>query len=63
MIDEQRKALDKNERKRQYLGDIQRYLADQEYSTTGPTTTLTVATQPWVKNFYFETDYGRIPGL
>jgi len=58
MIDKQRVTVDKAERKKLIL-DIQRYIAEKEYyvqSIIGP---ATVATQPWVKGFYYESDYGR----
>ena len=58
MMDKQAKTLDKAERKKQ-IYEIQRYLADKEYYVIGPTGATTVAAQPWVKGFYYESDYGR----
>jgi peptide/nickel transport system substrate-binding protein len=58
MMDKQAKTLDKAERKK-LIYDIQRYLAEKVYYAIGPTGQATVAAQPWVKGFYFESDYGR----
>lgn len=58
MMDKQAKMLDKAERKK-LIYDIQRYLAEKEYYVIGPTGATTVAAQPWVKGFYYESDYGR----
>jgi ABC-type transport system substrate-binding protein len=58
MIDKELVTLDKTERKK-LIDDIQRYLAEQEYYVQGPVGNVTIATQPWVKGFYYETDYGR----
>lgn len=58
MIDKELVTLDKAERKK-IIDDIQRYLAEQEYYVMGPVGNVTIATQPWVKGFYYETDYGR----
>jgi peptide/nickel transport system substrate-binding protein len=58
MIDKQAKTLDKADRKNQ-IYEIQRYLAEKQYYVIGPTGTTTIAAQPWVKGFYYESDYGR----
>jgi len=58
MLEKQAKTLDKADRKKQIL-DIQRYLAEKQYYVFGAGGTTIVATQPWVKNFNFQTDYGR----
>lgn len=58
MISQQRKTLDRAERQK-LVNDIQRYLAEQMYYVPGTTGDLSVATQPWVKDFFLETDFGR----
>ncbi|MBI5880180.1 MAG: ABC transporter substrate-binding protein [Chloroflexi bacterium] len=58
MIVKQRMTLDKTERKNQ-LYEIQRYLAEQQYYVIGTVGMQMQSLQPWVKNFYYETDYGR----
>ncbi len=58
MIAQQRKMLDRTERKK-LIDDIQRYLAEQMYYVPGTTGDLSVAIQPWVKDFILETDFGR----
>jgi peptide/nickel transport system substrate-binding protein len=59
MIDKQRITLDQAERKKQ-IDDIQRYLADQMYYVTYPASQVTAVSQPWVKDFYWETDFGLV---
>ncbi len=58
MIAQQRKVLDRMERKK-LIDEIQRYLAEQMYYVPGTTGDLAVAIQPWVKDFFLETDFGR----
>ncbi|HET8630227.1 MAG TPA: ABC transporter substrate-binding protein [Thermomicrobiales bacterium] len=58
MLEQQMTTLDKTERKK-IIFDIQRYLGEQQYYVIGPVGTTTVAYQPWVKNFYYQSDYGR----
>jgi peptide/nickel transport system substrate-binding protein len=58
MIEKQMKTLDKADRKKQ-IDDIQRYLAEKQYYVFGSGAVTTIATQPWVKNFNYQTDYGR----
>jgi peptide/nickel transport system substrate-binding protein len=58
MIEKQMKTLDKEDRKKQ-IYDIQRYLAEKQYFVFGAGANTTIATQPWVKNFNYQTDYGR----
>ena len=60
MIEQQKVELDANKRK-QEINAIQQYIGDQEYYVQGPDGLATVAAQPWVKNFYWETDYANIP--
>jgi peptide/nickel transport system substrate-binding protein len=58
MIDKETKTLDKAARK-QLINDIQRYLAEKQYYVQAPVGQTTVAVQPWVKGFFYESDYGR----
>lgn len=58
MIDKQRVTLDRAERKKILL-DIQRYLAEKEYIAISGIGNTTVAYQPWVKDYFLQTDYGR----
>ncbi|HEX5504518.1 MAG TPA: ABC transporter substrate-binding protein [Thermomicrobiales bacterium] len=58
MIEQQMTTLDKTARKK-IIFDIQRYLGEQQYYVIGPAGPTTVARQPWVKNFYYQSDYGR----
>ncbi|MFN8540483.1 MAG: ABC transporter substrate-binding protein [Thermomicrobiales bacterium] len=58
MIEKQAKTLDKADRKKQIL-DIQRYLAEKQYYVFGASGATIIGTQPWVKNFNYQTDYGR----
>lgn len=58
MIEKQMKTLDKGDRKKQIL-EIQRYLGEKQYYVFGAGANTTIATQPWVKNFNYQTDYGR----
>ena len=58
MIEKEMVTLDKAQRKQQ-IDDIQRYLAEKEYYAVGPIGQTTVAAQPWVKDLFFESDYGR----
>ena len=58
MIEKETATLDKAARKT-LLFDIQRYLGDKQYYVIGPTGAVNVATQPWVKNFFYQDDYGH----
>jgi len=58
MLETQAKMLDKAERKKLIL-DIQRYLGEQQYYVIGPVNNVVIARQPWVKGFYYQSDYGR----
>ncbi len=58
MIEKETATLDKAARKTLLL-DIQRYLGDKQYYVIGPTGAVNVATQPWVKNFFYQDDYGN----
>jgi len=58
MIEKQMKSLDKADRKKQ-IDEIQRYLAEKQYYVFGASGLTTIATQPYVKNFNYQTDYGR----
>jgi peptide/nickel transport system substrate-binding protein len=58
MVEKQSVTLDKAERKK-IIFDIQRYTGEQQYYVIGPTGPTTIATQPWVKNFNYESDYAR----
>ncbi len=58
MLEKQAVTLDKTERKK-IIFDIQRYTGDQQYYVIGPIGPTTIATQPWVKNFNYESDYAR----
>ncbi|MBV8085291.1 MAG: ABC transporter substrate-binding protein [Chloroflexi bacterium] len=60
MIEQQKIELDSAKRK-QEINAIQQYIGEQEYYVQGPDGLATVAAQPWVKNFYWETDYANIP--
>ena len=58
MIETQAKTLDKAQRKK-VIFDIQRYLGDQQFYVLGAVGNTTLVAQPWVKNFNYESDYGR----
>lgn len=58
MIEKETATLDKAARKT-LLFDIQRYLGDKQYYVIGPTGSVNIATQPWVKNFFYQDDYGH----
>ena len=58
MIEKQRMTLDKAARKA-LIYDIQRYLGGQQFYVMGVAGNTVIATQPRVKNFFYETDYGR----
>jgi peptide/nickel transport system substrate-binding protein len=58
MIEKQSQTLDKAQRKQQ-INDIQRYLGEKQYYVIGPVGPTTIAYQPWVKNFYYASDYAR----
>ncbi len=58
MIEKQGQTLDKGERKN-LIFDIQRYISEQQFYVIGPVGQTTVATQPWVKNFNYQSDYAR----
>jgi peptide/nickel transport system substrate-binding protein len=57
MIEQQMKALDRSDRKKQIF-DIQRYLAEQMYYPPHAAGVRTAALQPAVKDFYPRSDYG-----
>ena len=58
MIEKQRMTIDKAARKA-LIYDIQRYLGGQQFYVMGVAGNTVIATQPRVKNFFYETDYGR----
>jgi peptide/nickel transport system substrate-binding protein len=58
MVEGQMKTLDRAERKK-IIFDIQRYLGEQQYYVIAPSGNSSIARQPWVKNFNYESDYGR----
>jgi len=58
MIEKQMRTVDRAERKK-VISDIQRYLAEKQYYAVGPIGNVTVAVQPWVKDFFPQSDYGR----
>jgi peptide/nickel transport system substrate-binding protein len=58
MIEKQMTTIDKAARKA-LIFDIQRYIGEQQYYVQGPVGNTTIATQPWVKNFNYQSDYGR----
>lgn len=58
MIDKQRVTIDRAERKK-ILVQIQQYLAEKEYVGISGIGNTTVAYYPWVKDYFYETDYGR----
>ncbi|MDQ6601405.1 MAG: ABC transporter substrate-binding protein [Chloroflexota bacterium] len=58
MVEKQAITLDKSARKAMIL-DIQRYTGEQQYYVFGVAGNTTIATQPWVKNFFYESDYAR----
>lgn len=58
MLEKQAVTLDKAARKT-LISDIQRYVGEQCYYAFGSTAENVIVTQPWVKNFNFQTDYGR----
>ncbi len=58
MLDKQAATLDKAERKKQIF-DLQRYLGEKQYYVMGVAGNTTIARQPWVQNFNYQSDYGR----
>jgi peptide/nickel transport system substrate-binding protein len=58
MIEQQMRTVDKAKRKA-LLHDIQRYLAEQMYYPPGTAGVVTAAVQPWVKNYFYISDYGQ----
>ncbi|MBI3536087.1 MAG: ABC transporter substrate-binding protein [Chloroflexi bacterium] len=58
MIEKQRATVDRAERIK-LVYDIQRYLAEKQYIVIGPIGNVTVAYQPWVKDYFPQSDYGR----
>lgn len=58
MIEKQAVTLDKTERKQQIF-EIQRYLGEKQYMVMGATGNTYIGILPRVKNFYYESDYGR----
>lgn len=58
MIEKQRVAIDRAERKKILL-DIQQYLAEKAYIVISGIGNVTVAYHPWVKDYFYQTDYGR----
>ncbi len=57
MIEKEQRTLDAADRKKQIF-EIQRYLAEKMYEVPGTVTIQSIASQPWVKNFYPQSDYG-----
>ena len=57
MIEQQRKTLDRAERKKQIF-DIQRYLAEQMYYPPQPAGMRSAGVQPYVKDLFPRSDYG-----
>ncbi len=58
MIEQQMRTIDKAKRKA-LIYDIQRYLAEQMYYPPGTAGVVTAAVQPWIKNYYYISDYGQ----
>ncbi len=58
MIEKETGTLDRAARKA-LIFDIQRYLGEKQYYVVGPSGRVNIATQPWVKNFFYQSDYGR----
>jgi len=58
MIEDQAKVLDKAARKN-LIFDIQRYLGEQQYYVMGAVDPISIVRQPWVKNYNYQSDYGR----
>lgn len=58
LLDKQAATLDKVDRKKQ-IADIQRYLGEQQHYVMGVAGNTTIIRQPWVKNFDYQSDYGR----
>ncbi len=58
MLEKQAVTLDKSARKAMIF-DIQRYTGEQQYYVFGVAGNTTIATQPWVKNFFYQSDYAR----
>jgi ABC-type transport system substrate-binding protein len=58
MLEKQAATLNKEERKKQIV-EIQKYLGEKQYYVMGVAGDTTIARQPWVKNFHYQTDYGR----
>jgi ABC-type transport system substrate-binding protein len=58
MIEKQMATVDKAARKA-LIYDIQRYIGEQQFYVQGPVGNNTIASLPWVKNFNYQSDYGR----
>jgi ABC-type transport system substrate-binding protein len=58
LIEKQMRTIDRTERKRT-ITEIQKYLGDKQYYAITTAGNVTIARQPWVKNFHYQTDYGR----
>jgi len=58
MIEKETGTLDRAARKA-VIFDIQRYLGEKQYYVIGPSSRINIALQPWVKNFFYQADYGR----
>ncbi len=58
MIEKETATLDRAARKTAIF-DIQRYLGEKQYYVIGPSGRVNIVTQPWVKNFFYQSDYGR----
>lgn len=58
MIEKETGTIDRAARKA-LIFDIQRYLGEKQYYVIGPSGRVNIATQPWVKNFFYQADYGR----
>ena len=57
-IEQQQRTVDKARRKA-LIYDIQKYLLEQMYYPPGTAGVVSTAVQPWVKNFYYISDYGQ----
>ena len=58
MIEQQMRTIDRAERKK-VVFDIQKYLGERQLYAITTAGNVTIARQPWVKNFHYQTDYGR----
>jgi peptide/nickel transport system substrate-binding protein len=58
MIEQQMRTIDRAERKK-LVFDVQKYLGERQLYAITTAGNVTIARQPWVKNFHYQTDYGR----